>query len=266
MRGWQSVRTADGSWTLRHPLHGEACHSLAGAWQQARERYARPCRLRELALERARASATPWVRLLDIGTGIGWNLAAALEALQGTGARLFAVSLEADADVLRLARELPTGPPEMERWHAPVRAALSGLSGRTGPEISLLMGDARESLPRVPLDEPFDAAFLDPFSRAVDPWLWELSFLREVAARMAPWAVLSTYSSSLAVRRTLAAAGLVPGLGPRVGTKASGTLASRCGGLPPLPRRVQRRLGRARPGSGVEESRSLGSETRPGIA
>ena len=40
--GWKPERTEDGSWTLLHPEHGEACHSHSGGWLEARERYAPP--------------------------------------------------------------------------------------------------------------------------------------------------------------------------------------------------------------------------------
>ena len=55
MSGWVERRTADGSWTLAHGVHGETFHSLAGAWTQARERYAGACRMRERARELAEA-------------------------------------------------------------------------------------------------------------------------------------------------------------------------------------------------------------------
>ncbi|HVS11560.1 MAG TPA: MnmC family methyltransferase [Planctomycetota bacterium] len=251
---WRPVLTGDGSWTLRHPLHGEACHSRAGAWRQARERYAAPCRLPELA------SSAAQVRLLDVGTGLGLNLAAALEALHRTprsGARLAATTLELEADVLRAALRLPPGPAEQERWHAPVRRALEralapGASGEPVPlgeggalgTLRLVLGDARSSLPRLAPEPPFDAVFLDPFSPRRDPALWEEAFLAEVARRMAPQAVLSTYSSAFAVRLALLRSGLRVGLGPRVATKGSGTLASRAGSLPELDPRTRRRLER----------------------
>ncbi|MBK7876560.1 MAG: hypothetical protein IPJ77_12565 [Planctomycetes bacterium] len=245
MDGWQLLVTDDGSPTLVHPVHGEACHSRAGAWLESRERYARACRVRERALELA-GRGERVLRLLDVGTGLGLNVAAALDALDGTSVALDVVTLELDASVIErtlvLARsgELHArSSPELARAHAPVLAALERALATRGrdPErpasvtmgdgrLLLLLGDGRETLPTLNPARPFDAVFLDAFSPGVDGALWQPSFLAELARRMAPSAVLSTYSVSLAVRAGLAAAGLRVGPGGRVGTKAAGTLAS----------------------------------------
>jgi len=271
---WSAVLTADGSYTLAHPAHGQTCHSRAGAWQESRERYAAACGLRERALAMARhvdGVERPKFRLLDVGTGLGLNLAAALEALSGTGVALDAVSLERDTDVIRATLALfdearERAPSDagsvgsarlgLERWHALVRAALRAALGdasandasrtdatssppgaasvpRTASHVSmgdgtlrLLLGDARSTLPRC-TEVAFDAVFLDPFSPAVEPELWEFEFLSEIARRMSNGAWLSTYTTSLAVRAKLAALGLNVRPGARVGTKASGTVARR---------------------------------------
>jgi tRNA U34 5-methylaminomethyl-2-thiouridine-forming methyltransferase MnmC len=262
---WRPVATADGSWTLAHPVHGETCHSTAGAWLEARERYAQPCRLRELGL-----AAEGTVRLLDVGTGIGLNLAAALAELEGTGARLEAVTLEVDPDVIRAGLALPPAP-AAERWHAPVREALARALEAPGEPVELaaagslrlVLGDGRATLP-VLREAAFDAVFLDPFSRSVAGELWEQGFLAEVARRMGPQAILSTYSSAFAVRLALLRAGLRVGLGPRVGRKATGTLASREGALPPLEGRTARRL--AARGRGGPENRTQPGEKRAPFA
>lgn len=243
--GWTVLRTADGSATLVHPEHGQACHSDAGAWLEACERYARPCRL----AERAAGGAT--VRLLDVGTGPGWNLAAALAEVERVGGRLEAWTLEHDPSVLRttlasLGREASDAP--FEPWHAPVRAALAAavehgeatLGARS--RLVLRLGDARATLPALPSDVRFDAVFLDPFSPRVEPELWARAFLADVAARMAPGSLLSTYSASLTVRVALAAAGLRVGPGPAVARKAHGTLASPDAVLAPLDARTARKL------------------------
>lgn len=244
---WTPVETDDGSWTLRRESGGVTCHSLAGAWTQARERYAQPCRIAELGAERGT------VRALDVGTGLGLNLAAALEALAPSNAKLEALSLERDASVIERSLALAQRPEACEQWLERVQPALrSALAAPDGLRVELpqargglrlLLGDARE---RVRELEPgaFDAVFFDPFAPNDEPDLWSLEFLRSIAAAMAPHAILSTYSASLAVRARLAAAGLSVGLGPRVGRKAQGTLASFTASLPALDARIERRLAR----------------------
>jgi tRNA U34 5-methylaminomethyl-2-thiouridine-forming methyltransferase MnmC len=92
--------------------------------------------------------------------------------------------------------------------------------------------------------------------------LWEQGFLCEVARRMGPRAILSTYSSAFAVRLALRRAGLAVGLGPRVGRKATGTLASLEAALPPLEPRTARRLA-ARGPAGPENPARAGEMRGP---
>lgn len=249
---WIERLTADGSSTLAHGDHGETYHSTSGAWTQARERYARGCRLRERALELADAGERA-LRLLDVGTGLGLNLAAALEALEGTGVVLRAVSLERDAELLAHVASTPRAPVELETRHAHVRAALAaalahGEDGTDAPvaladgTLRLVVGDARATLAAFDPGARFDAVFLDPFSPRVEPKLWSPAFLRDVARRMAPGSTLATYSAATAVRAGLLAAGLRVGQGARVGEKREGTVASPDRDPPALDPRVRRRI------------------------
>ncbi len=254
MSTWQERQTDDGSWTLWNTSLEEGCHSRAGAWLQAVERYARACRLHERAQAGERT-----LRLLDIGTGLGLNLAAALQAVTPSGAALQALSLELEPEVIARGLELYERPElargPWARWHAPVRVALRAALARPGErvplgaggEFELRLGDARETLLAggAGFDGAgFDAVFLDPFSPRRAGALWEEPFLAEVARRMASGAWLSTYSASFRVRLALARAGLRVGRGARVGAKGEGTLASPDRELPELPPRVARRLAR----------------------
>jgi len=248
---WTPLRTEDGSLTLVHDELGEACHSRAGAWTESRERYAVECRLRERAVARPRDT----VRLLDVGTGLGLNLAAAVDALGGTGARLDAVSLEVDPDVIAQALELEDVAPlaqesygaisgVLRRALADPAAARAGLEFGDGHRLTLLLGDARVTLVEFEASRAFDAVFLDPFSPGKDSALWAPEFLAEVARRLAPGGILSTYTASLSVRAGLAGAGLEVGTGAHLGHKAAGTVAARGIPLPPLDQRTARKLAR----------------------
>lgn len=249
MVDWFLQRTDDGSFTLAHPLHGQACHSSVGAWLESRERYARACRVRERARELVAPArdehAQREFHLLDVGTGLGYNLAAALEALDGTRCALRATSLELERSVIERTLELARdgtlhlgAPAELVRFHAPVvralEAALATARDETPVTVALadgsltfVLGDGTRSLPALPLEPRFDAVFLDPFSPRVDPVLWQPAFVAQIARRMSESALLSTYSASLSVRASLAAAGLHVAPGARLGAKAQGTLASR---------------------------------------
>jgi tRNA U34 5-methylaminomethyl-2-thiouridine-forming methyltransferase MnmC len=225
---WRPLRTADGSLTLVHPGHGEACHNRAGAWLEARERYGSVARMRATEL-----GAGAELALLDVGTGLGWNLAAALEVARDTGVRLCAVTLESEPAVIAAARNLfvhSSGAGEdAERLLASVHAALFGggelrLDGRDLGVLELRLGDARATLAT---GEAFDVIFFDPFSRAADDALWSDAFLRRLARALAPRGLLATYSAAAGMRALLASEGSSVGPGPRVGTKAEGTIAGR---------------------------------------
>jgi len=256
---WRPRRTADGSLTLVHPGHGEACHSDAGAWLEACERYAGAARAPEL-LGARRGTGTA-LRLLDVGTAVGWNIAALREARDRHSPEvpLEVTTLELDRTAIETALAVFAGPDPGEHAevlrevHAALRSALA-LGGEPGgprlvplgatDALRLVLGDARRTLPALDPDQRFDLVFLDPFSPGVDPALWEREFLAEVAARMAPGSWLSTYSAATAVRAALLAAGLHVGPGPRVGRKAEGTVATPDGTPPPFAERVARRLAR----------------------
>jgi hypothetical protein len=279
------LETADGSWTLVHPVHGEACHSRAGAWLESLERYAVPCELaaRAAALRVALGGARP-LRLADIGTGAGWGLAAALFAVEGAGAAREVDTFELDLELVRAGLALPAAPPAAAPWITAVRAALAealeappgapvplagpGRPDRGTPDRGLVgilrlhPGDARRTLPALRGGPRWDAVFLDGFSPGGggrDGALWDPALLRAIAERMLPEALLSTFTSAFAVRAALAAAGLGVGRGPAVGAKRSGTLASHRAPLPALRPAVEARLARAaRPESTPEEESGAG--------
>jgi tRNA U34 5-methylaminomethyl-2-thiouridine-forming methyltransferase MnmC len=92
---------------------------------------------------------------------------------------------------------------------------LDGLHGADDVVLTVIEGDARDTLPA--WDGLADAWFLDGFSPAKNPELWEASLMAEVAAHLKPGGTLATYTAAGHVRRALQDAGLevarVPGFG-----------------------------------------------------
>lgn len=273
---WRELRTEDGSVTLAHPLHGEACHSRSGAWSEALAVYARPCRVAE-------RTAAGRLALLDVGTGLGTNVAAALAEAAGAGTpvELEVDTLEADPSVIERAVALGVEGQDAPGavWRAAVLGALDralaralapgAAPGAFAPPVAFAAGSVRARL-RLRTGDARDAAlpsgrydvvFLDLFSPATTPEAWAPDLLDRIAGSLAPGGVLATYCASTRVRAGLLAAGLAVGAGPAFGKKTEGTLASRGGGVPALDPRT-----RAKVLAAARELSGDGRETRAGFA
>ncbi len=155
----------------------------------------------------------PGFHVAELGFGTGLNLAATWAAWRRAGmdGPLRFTSFEA----------FPMGPDEARRalaahpglaFAAPVIAeALEIAKGETARiavedlVLTVVVGDARATLPA--WDGRADAWFLDGFSPAKNPELWEPDLLAAVAAHTAPGGSCATYTAAGAVRRALAGAG-----------------------------------------------------------
>ncbi|WP_341368129.1 tRNA (5-methylaminomethyl-2-thiouridine)(34)-methyltransferase MnmD [Yoonia sp. BS5-3] len=84
-----------------------------------------------------------------------------------------------------------------------------------GPKLHVIVGDARQTVPT--WDGMADAWYLDGFSPAKNPQLWEPSLLQAVAQHTRPNGTAATYSAAGHVRKSLENAGFdvmrVPGFG-----------------------------------------------------
>lgn len=216
--------TGDGSYTFYSEEFQEAFHSAYGAKQEAEVRYIAPCLIKQLA------TAKTTIRLLDICYGLGYNSAAALEAIWSVNPQCHVelIALEISAVVPRqaIAQQL------LQSWRSPIPQLLAELSNKSIVKAQLLtakllLGDARQTIMSV-LEEDWqaDAIFLDPFSPPKCPQLWTREFLGLVSRCLSSRGRLATYSCSAAVRTALLATGLQIGSINGVGRKSPGTVAS----------------------------------------
>lgn len=181
--------------------------------------------------------------LVETGFGLGLNFLATWLAWRDDPARcerLHFVSAELHpfpaADLLAAHRAEPDLGPLVDELAAQWPPLVPGFhrlhldGGRI--VLTLLFGDARTLLPQ--LEARADAFYLDGFSPAVNPELWNEALIGELARLAAPDATLATWSVRGATRRALQQAGFDcakhPGFGAKremlVGCFTQGTRAA----------------------------------------
>ncbi len=158
--------------------------------------------------------------IAELGFGTGLNLLVAWEAWAASGQEgpLRFTSFEAypmaPDDMARAHQAFP----EFEGKRDVLAAAWNGTGGEIalpGVELTVVVGDARETLPG--WQGQADAWFLDGFSPAKNPELWSAELMQNVAQHTIANGTAATYTAAGFVRRGLADAGFeverIPGFG-----------------------------------------------------
>lgn len=148
--------------------------------------------------------------IAELGFGTGLNMLAALEAWIASGqtGQLHFTSFEAfpltAPDMTRALQAFP----ELAPLAQPLLAAWADGSTHVKTQAlnaRIILGDARQTLPD--WQGKANAWFLDGFSPARNPELWQPGLMQAMAARTAPDGTLATYTAAGFVRRNLQAAG-----------------------------------------------------------
>lgn len=209
------VQTSSGDYTLVHPLYGEPYHSIsAGAVRECLEKFLEPSGLLQ------RAENLKKVRILDIGFGLGYNVAVAIKRLKD-------INPSVEIKVLSFERELPQSlpplPEEFTKYHRLLWDSLPEFE-RDGIRFRLYLGDARQSILEIS-EFSAHAVFHDGFSPYRNPELWTFDFLSQIKRLISPEGVWVSYTSSLPVRKALKELGFRIRTTKSVGRKRGGTKA-----------------------------------------
>jgi tRNA U34 5-methylaminomethyl-2-thiouridine-forming methyltransferase MnmC len=155
------------------------------------------------------ARFAPGFHVAELGFGTGLNMLAAWRAWEESGQTgpLQFTSFEAfpmaPADMAKALEAFPDVAPWaarfLDRWQGGGSCDLGTL------RLNVIIGDARVSLPK--WAEEADAWFLDGFSPAKNPELWQEDLLQAVADHTAPGGSAATYTAAGFVRRGLETAG-----------------------------------------------------------
>lgn len=155
------------------------------------------------------ARFAPGFHIAELGFGTGLNLMAAWKAWEESGQTtpLRFTSFEAfpmaPADMARALEAFPDVKPWAERFLAQWTGG--GACAFDTLELEVVIADARVSLPE--WTGRADAWFLDGFSPAKNPELWQEDLMQAVADHTKPGGTAATYTAAGFVRRGLASAG-----------------------------------------------------------
>ncbi len=214
----ERIITDDGSITFRNRDIDETYHSHSGAANEARLKYVEPSGIVDLA---GKSGKERIIRVLDFCFGLGYNSAAAIDAIRGVNpdVRIEITALEIDQTILNLARTIDA---PFKSYGLVQKACKDHDVEENNVRVKILRGDAREKVKE--LDARFDVVFFDPFSPKKMPAMWTDGVFKSIRAVMRPCARLTTFSCARVVRDNLARAGFDVLDGPIIGRRGPATV------------------------------------------
>lgn len=201
---YEVIKTEDGSYTLFSKVYNEACHSLAGASAETKLHYLQACEIEDKIQKQNKVS------ILEVGFGTGLGFLETYELFKKHNAceKLQFISLEIDPDLIEHFYEA----------HPCFQESKC---------LKVLIGNARESIKTV--DMKFDAIYQDAFSPRRNPVLWTVEWFEQLGNLSHEETILSTYSASSTIRKSLLKTGWKLHPGAKFGPKRSATIAKRVG-------------------------------------
>lgn len=214
------VQTEDGSYTLFSDKFQEACHSTTGAKSETILHYVSGCKVVE------KVQRLGSINILEVGFGLGVGFLTTLENLPSRTSMHF-VSMELDVDLLNWFQ---TEHPELDlKWQNNLL-----VSRGENYTLEIISGNARLELPKFMAHNPyrFHAIYQDAFSPKKNPSLWTKEWFSLLKSISQDEVILSTYSASTSIRKSLHEAGWKIQHGEKFGPKRTSTRASLQGETP----------------------------------
>ncbi len=177
-------KTEDESYTLIKD--GNRMHAIQCAVQESKKKYIDPM------LEHHQKNNKNKIKILDIGTGIGYNSIMSLKSCK-----------EKDLEV-----EIDT----VDKYDYSIKTKGSKISSKiktniSSEKINFHKMDAREFIESIDESEIYDVIYLDPFPPSENPELYSLHFFNSLKKLLDRNGILLTYNASYACRAGLVFSG-----------------------------------------------------------
>jgi len=211
-KDYKLIETEDGSFTVHSPLYDEACHSTSGAIEETLLHYIRGCEI----LKRT----NPVILEVGFGTGLGFN-----ETLKAAKTPFHFISLEIDENMIEIAKENYPSLNDLKK-----NDNILSIDNEEF-KLDIIVGDAREKLKPFlqQTNIKFNAIYQDAFSPKRNPTLWTSEWFELLYSNSADDCIMSTYSSSSSIRKSMIKGGWKLYEGEKFGPKKSSTRAKKIG-------------------------------------
>lgn len=217
------VETSDGSLTLFSEVFQETCHSPTGAREETLLHYVNGCHIEEKI-----NSAEP-LSILEVGFGLGVGFITTYDVLLETKKKWSFLSLELDEHLLEWFRQESHAHPFLSKLQWKTENEIKMLCAQDEYiDLTILCGDARLNLPKYcELHHPsWNAIYQDAFSPKKNPTLWSVEWFDLLKSYSNHDVLLSTYSASDSIRKSLTEAGWKLHKGEKFGKKRTSTRAT----------------------------------------
>lgn len=204
---YRIIATEDNTETVYSEYFDEACHNLSGAYAETVYNYIQGCYISE------QIATNKDIHVLDVGFGIGMGLKALIEESKKvceTAVTSFSyTSMELDEELFLWAIKTHFPDIVFEKKNHFYQTSIP-LFPQVKLEVKVYIGDGRLTLPLAWDNRELaamTAIFQDAFSPKKNPLLWTVEWFETLRKMSSSEVYLSTYSSSVGVRKSLLSAG-----------------------------------------------------------
>ncbi|MBC7539939.1 MAG: hypothetical protein H7281_14045 [Bacteriovorax sp.] len=212
---YKILKTQDNTETIWSEYFDEACHNLSGAYEETLHNYINGCSIPDFLDQKSE------VAVLDVGFGVGVGLKALIDQIQVSSnptIKLHYYSIELDETLMLWSLKSTLPGLSLERKELELGSEKlvvyegAWLKSSKLIEVQIYIGDGRLTLPlafALNLIKPLDAIFQDAFSPRKNPTLWSVEWFQFLKTISSQSVQLSTYSSSVSIRKSLHIAGWI---------------------------------------------------------